>query len=203
MADLIDTVSSEFPTPAPLRLSVFHYLIHDRYDSNELYANLHIGLFIGDKPLFNGADIIGENEGHRRDIRDGFFFTEDDDCYLLRHIYHALTTSEQCVFEDCEPDIRIVIAPDIGNPKYRPKPCEHFEVLTILQHGGRWHGQMIGNSGPAMLISVTRKALETFFFDLWDDATAACGDNQNLKEELNNLFPNASRDTKEITLKHP
>jgi hypothetical protein len=203
LADLIDNLSSEFPAPAPLRLSVRHYSITDRYDSNELYANLHVGLFIGDKPLFNGADIGGENEDREQDIDDGFFFTEDDDCYLLRHIYHALTTSEQCVFEDCEPDIRIIISPDIGNPKYRPHPCEYFDVLTIIQRGGLWHGRMVGDSGPAMLISVTRKALETFFFDLWDDANVACGDNQNLQKELDNLFPYASRDTKEITLKHP
>ncbi len=66
--------------------------------------------------------------------------------------------------------IRLVIGPDCIDPAYIDPDAFLLDILVIIQSGGKWHGQALDETGPAMKICVTRPALQKFYDDLLAEA---------------------------------
>lgn len=173
MADLYDSENDDLPLEQRLRLSVKYYFIEAfGTDDDRVSAKTHVGLFMGDTPLFADALYRGV-EGWRDDqLALGYFVTRDHDCDLLTRL--RATVESGARFDDIgvfEPDIRLMIVPDIFRPEIVDDPeRDDFDVLAIVQYGGPWHGQGVGLSGPAVRLSATRETLRRFFLDLLADA---------------------------------
>ena len=192
MVDLLDPVETNDPVQSRLRLSIrFHHIESD--DIYDLRADLYVGLFAGETPLF-APTLYHPPEALFASPEHGYFYTADEGCYLLQAIHKALCEGGFQVFEDCDPDIRIIIAEDLGRPDFQSdKPPQFYDVLTIIQHGGTWNGQAMGSTGPALNLSVGRADLEGFFFDLLDEAMKANISDDLSRERLLALFPDVDR----------
>ncbi|HOT83738.1 MAG TPA: hypothetical protein PLQ12_10615, partial [Candidatus Defluviicoccus seviourii] len=101
---------------------------------------------------------------------------ESADCRLLDDLWALLSTGKRMDFDDTiEPTFRLAIAPlpfllwHDREPDLDRKP-DYYEVLTIIRHGGPWHGDAMGGAGPAAYSVVERPTLIKFFYDLLDEA---------------------------------
>lgn len=108
----------------------------------------------------------------RSALRPGEFYGESDGCQILRDIARALKTGERTVIEDAVCLFtRMVLGADLFAPEPTIDPdADFFDVLVIIDHGGKWHGDGVGSGGPAVLLGVTREALEQFWRDLVAEA---------------------------------
>lgn len=169
MAILIDSRSDE--TATPLKLSIRWRRIFSNGYEWDRNGEMAIGLYIGDEPMFAPA-VFDSDFMRGLQLRPGEFCGDSDYCEILRDIPRALKTGERTVIEDfiCL-FTRIVIGPDLFGPAPKADPeARFFDVLVIIDHGGRWHGPAVGSGGPAVLLGVTREALEQFWRDLVTEA---------------------------------
>ena len=139
---------------------------------------LSIGLFIGDTPLFAPA-VYGPEKKRSASAskKPGYFYGEDNGCALLHDLWRVLRTGELIDVEDyIENFFRLIVSP--SGPLFAPACAESewFDVLAIIQHGGSWHSDAMGGSGPAICLSVNRKDLLRFFYDLLDEALTESDD---------------------------
>lgn len=175
VADLIDDQEEDVPEASRLRLSLtWRSITSDPSIADKLEGTLAIGLFVGQQPLFSPAVY----ERWRPDfVLPGFFRAEDSGCNLLRGIWATLRTRKRFDFEDTlRPYVRVIISPDLLDPDSIGRSTNRFEVLVIIQHGGPWHGDAMGSSGPGALLVVRREQLEKFFYDLLDEAVPVCNE---------------------------
>jgi len=174
MADLYDDREEDVPLARRLRLSIRV----SNFSQTELYGapevQLSIGAFIGDRPLFAPA-VYGSGAPNYDWIAPGHFYGEDDGYEILFGLRSLLRDGEEFdVTATPDPFFRLVIAGDVFRPSTPEKTMKEtsFDVLLIVQHGGAWAGVAMGYAGPAMMLSVTRQALETFYSDLLAEALA-------------------------------
>lgn len=174
MAELLNYADPGDPPAKRLRLSLFWQKIRYDPDPGEPIADLQIGIFLGDEPLFADTLYDRANPYRLKWLKPGYFHIDDDGCQLLDGLWGLLTTGKAVDFENFDPWVRIIVARDINwMDDADPAEIAYVDVLTIIQHGGPWHGGGMGSAGPAAVIGVDRAALEAFFYDLLDEAIAS------------------------------
>lgn len=187
MAILIDCRRNE--TATPLKLSIRWRRVFSNGYEWDRNGEMAIGLYVGDEPMFAPA-VFDPDHMRRLELRPGEFYGESDYCQILRDIPRALKTGERTVIEDAVCLFtRIVIGPDLFAPEPKADPTAgFFDVLVIIDHGGNWHGDGVGSGGPAVLLGVTREALEQFWRDLVAEAMDPAICDEVSKERLRDEF---------------
>jgi hypothetical protein len=170
----------------PLKLSIrWQRVLSAPASPYDLLGEMAIGLYIGDEPLFASA-VYDPARMRRCGLRPGEFSSDSDCCQILRDVAHALKSGERVVIEDSVCLFtRVVIGPDLFAPDPRQDAdAEFFDVLVLIDHGGMWHGDGLGGSGPAALLSVTREQLEQFWRDLTTEAMDPAASDEGSRERL-------------------
>jgi hypothetical protein len=172
MADLYNSESEDIPLDQRLKLSIKWLSIDTPCTfPNEAGALLQIGMFVGDVSLLSDA-LYTRKENCGLPLLPGYFAGEDDDCRLLTDLGELLDTGKRLDFEDVsEPLFRLIIASDLFDPDIPNEPdTVLFEVMVIVQRGGLWHGEAMGETGPAVKLAATQETLRRFFYDLLAEA---------------------------------
>ncbi|MCI5074036.1 hypothetical protein [Oricola sp.] len=173
MADLIDIGADDLPVERRLRLSIRWRSIRTLFMfPDEACAYFSIGLFLGDQPLFNEAVYPDVDDEVSASTSKGYFKVYDDNCDLLTGLRDLLVANKRFDFEDfVEPLFRLIIAPDALDAADKvTSDTDDFDVLAIIYSGGNWHGQALGDTGPAVRLRVARNDIAAFFRELLDEA---------------------------------
>ena len=191
MADLIDSQYQDVPDSERLRLSIRYRSIRtDDAIADYLSADTWVGLFLGASPLFADTVYTRRSSALRYPIERGYFSGEDNGCEILKGILWSLQTGKRAVIEDTiEPHFQIVVGPDFLKSDTVNETAPYFDVLVTIQFGGPWHGDAVGNSGPAVQLSVKRADLQQFFSDLLAEALDPCIADETSLGEIRKLFP--------------
>jgi len=187
MADLYASVEHDVPRDGTLRLSIEWRELKWVSDfSDEAYGEMQIGLFIGDRPLFTDYIYSGGRGHYGLKFPPGFFFGEDARCSIFDHLDRTLATGSRMQFESYyDPHFMLHIGPDIYSSEEKPAwEPDTYEVLTIIQHGGPWHGPAMGGNGPAAYFYVDRDPLIAFRQTLFDEAIGLVGADPRAVEVL-------------------
>ncbi len=191
MADLIaDT--EDLALEKRLRISVLWRSIKVfPHLPNETFAQMQIGAFLGEAPLFSDAVYGDPEERQRKALRPGYFVAYDTDCDFLNGLKTLAERGGRLDFEDVtEPVFRLIIAPDALDPEVQESPeIDWYEVLATFQWGGAWHGSALGSEGPSVRFSVRREAVKQFLRDLMAEAMQSSATEAAARSILEKRFP--------------